>query len=155
MLGQDGGDIGKRAFPTFRRDVWAAPAPMVTAAAPTIHISRSPEGVVTLSAPFTAGSQLALDLRVDTLVRDVMVDGRPLAILSKPGQWTHLRWQGGGDQVSVSFRPSGPGTMEARYAQFTTGWPAQAKPWPPMPANVMAWDLAGSTVVTGAVRSGW
>lgn len=83
------------------------------------------------------------------------IDGQPAPILARPGKWTHLEWQAAPDGVIAAFRPVGHGALDIRYAQFTPGWPAAVRPLPPMPAKLMAWDMAGSTVATGALRSTW
>ncbi|HEY2661032.1 MAG TPA: M20/M25/M40 family metallo-hydrolase, partial [Caulobacteraceae bacterium] len=155
VLTADGGAIGMHAFPGFRRDAWAAPARAVKAEAPPINLAQAIDGTVTLHAGLGHASELALDLRVDAPVRDARLNGEPVAILAKPGQWVHLRWQAAPEGVSASFKPLGHGTVEVRYAAYTPSWPADAKPLPPMPNAVMAWNMAGSTIVTGTLRSNW
>ena len=49
----------------------------------------------------------------------------------------------------------GHGALDIRYAEYTPAWPAAAKPLPPMPADLMAWDMSGSEVATGTLRSTW
>ncbi len=155
VLTADGGVIGQRAFPGFQHDAWAAPAQAVRVQSPQISLDRAADGTVTLHAGLAGASQMAVDLRVDTLVRDARLNGRPMAILAKPGQWVHLRWQAAPEGFVVSFKPVSHGVAEVRYAAYTPGWPAGAKPLPAMPSGLMAWDQAGSTIVVGTLRSSW
>jgi hypothetical protein len=98
---------------------------------------------------------LALDVRATVPVSGVTLNGLPVAILDKPGQWARIRWYGAGQDIALAFKPSGPGALEVRHAAVTEGWPAGAKPLPPRPADVMPFDLSDSTVVTGAARLTW
>ena len=137
-------------LPGLARPVTAVPAAAVPAPAPTITVTRSPDGGLTLRAsPAAASLTLRLDVGCDTVLTKARVDGRPIA-LAAPGRWTHIRWDAGPEGFTVSFRPVGPGRLTLRWAQYTAGWPLKAERPPPMPRAVMAWDLAGSTVVVGA-----
>jgi hypothetical protein len=97
---------------------------------------------------------LHLDLKTSAPVADVRLNDEPVALLTKPGEWSHLTFtapRGGG--VSIRFTPKAHGKLEARWAAFTPGWPAGAS-LPPRPADVMPWMLSDSTVVLGATRPG-
>jgi hypothetical protein len=156
VLTADGGAVGKRTLPGFRGPVFAAPAKAVAAPAPAIAIARGPDGTITLTAPSTPQTlSLALDLKTDTVVADARVNGRPTKILTTPGKPTRFFLQGPPETVTVSFKPVGPGALEIAYAAYLVGWPADAKPLPPMPPTVMGFDLAGSTVVVGRLRQSW
>jgi hypothetical protein len=160
VLTADGGAITRKVFPGlgFTREsqpAWAAPAIGVSAQPFALTVTRTPGGVVTLHAPGQADGLLDLQLRTDTLVGDARVNGQPIAVLAKPGQWTHLVWQAVPEGVTVSFKPAGPGSLDVRYALSSPHWPAKTAPLPPMPAKLMAWNLAGSTVVTGTRKLTW
>lgn len=156
VLTADGGAISRRAFPGFVGKIDAAPARPVTVIAPAVTVAHGPYGTVVVNAPTARGVlALRLDLRADTLVGAVTVNGRRAPILGRPGRWTHLFWKAAPQGLTVSFRPVGPGTLQIGYAQFLDTWPAEAKALPPMPRAVMAWDLAGSAVVVGERRERW
>ncbi|MDQ2860079.1 MAG: M20/M25/M40 family metallo-hydrolase [Pseudomonadota bacterium] len=153
VLTADGGTIGALHLPGLAPSIAAAPARAVSVSAPTIVVTRGIDGTVTLRAPWAANVlALRLDLRCDTLVTGAMVDGQPTPILNVPGHWTHLRWQAAPEGLTVSFKPAGPGTLTMRWAQYLDGWPLAAIPLPPMPSDVMGWDMAASTVAVGARR---
>jgi hypothetical protein len=97
---------------------------------------------------------LRLDLRTSAPVDDVRVDGQPVALLTTPGEWSHLAFAAPGDRLTVRFTPKAHGRLEARWATYTPGWPPGAAPLPPRPADVMPWSLSDSTVVLGATGPG-
>ncbi|MGA2951106.1 MAG: M20/M25/M40 family metallo-hydrolase [Caulobacteraceae bacterium] len=154
MLKADGGKIGLLNFPAFRGPVWAAPAAPVTSAAPTVDLARAADGTVEIKASADPSATLHLDVKTDAVVTGGAVDGRPTPMLTEPGRWTHFVW-GPGTPLEIAFKPVGHGTLDIRYAAWTPSWPASAKPLPTLPPRLMAWDMADSTVTTGALRSAW
>jgi hypothetical protein len=42
-----------------------------------------------------------------------------------------------------------------RYVATVEGWPAEAAPLPPRPADVMPWDNSDSTFVAGTRAFAW
>ncbi|MGH7024785.1 MAG: M20/M25/M40 family metallo-hydrolase [Caulobacteraceae bacterium] len=154
VLSADGGTIDLVRFPTFAKPAWAAAAMPRAVLAPAIAVTKAADGTIDVRARFDPTSTLRLDLRADTVVTDGATQGKPTPILTRPGQWTHFVWRAS-RELSISFRPVGHGALDIRYADFTPQWPAGAKPLPPMPADLMAWDMAGSSVATGASRSTW
>jgi len=161
VLETDGGAVGRRTFPGLlglarsTEPSWAATARKVAAPAFALTQTRGADGTVTLHATGQAEGLLSLLLRPDTPVSDVKVNGAPMAVLAKPGQWTQLVWQAAPEGVTVSFKPSGPGSLDVRYAQSTPHWPVDAVALPPMPDKLMPWNLAGATVVTGTRKASW
>jgi hypothetical protein len=145
-----GGRSAPLALPGMTRPVAAVPAPAISTAEPAITVTRADAGVIALHAVPAAGSlSLRLDLECDTVLSDAQLDGRPL-VLARPGRSTHLHWEAGPEGFTVAFKPVGPGRLTLRWAQYVEGWPSRASRPPSMPPTVMAWDLAGSTVVVGA-----
>lgn len=155
VLTADGGRIERRMIPGFARPVWAAPAAPAAAPAPPISIEHSADGRIMLHAAVNLAGQLDLALKADGAVREVLVNGEPAPILARAGQTARLRWRAAPEGVTVSFKPSGRGALHIDYADWTPGWPTRAKPVPPMPADVMGWDMAGSTVAVGRLTERW
>jgi hypothetical protein len=148
-LASDGGRPGPLRLPGLERPVVATAAPVAVAVSPVVTTTRGPGGEVVVRATPSAGAgSLWLDMMCDTLLVDARINGEPTS-LAIPGHWTHVRWQAAPEGFAVSFRPVGPGRLSLRWAQHLPGWPAGIRPPPAMPADVMAWDLAGSTVVVG------
>jgi hypothetical protein len=155
VLRQDGGKVSRLNFPTFPRPLWATPAGPSALAPPAIEITKAPDGTIAVHASMAPSATLRLDLRTDAVITAGAIDGQPAPILARPGKWSHLDWQAAPGGVIAAFRPLGHGALDIRFAQFTPGWPAGVRPLPPMPAKLMAWDRAGSTVTTGSLRSTW
>lgn len=154
VLSADGGTIGQVNFPTFQKAVWAAPARPVSVPAPAITVTKAADGTVTVHADMAPRTTLRLDLRCSTVVTGGSVEAEPTPMLGKPGGWTHVNWEAA-RSLTIAFKPVGHGALDVRYAAFTPGWPAGAAPLPAMPPALMAWDMAGSSVATGALRSTW
>ena len=151
-LTADATPSGPLMLPGLGRPVTAVPAPVIATSAPAVTVERGADGVITLHAvPAADTLTLRLDLDCDTVLSDTHVNGKPI-VLAAPGRRTHLRWQAAPEGFTVSFKPVGPGRLSLRWAQYLPGWPRGARPPPPMPPDVMAWDLAGSTVVVGSER---
>jgi hypothetical protein len=103
---------------------------------------------------FTEAQQIRLDLKSSAPVADVRLDGKPVALLTKPGRWSHLIFYAPRGGVMISLTPKGHGTLDARWATITPGWPADWKPLPPRPANLMPWSWSDSTVVLSQTKPG-
>ena len=132
------------------------PARAVATPPRDIALIRGADGTVTLHVALPPGATaLNLDVKVSSPVTDVTVAGKPTAILTHPGEWTHLRWQAAPEGVSVTFKPMGPGAISLDYGVVLDHWPVDAKPLPAMPPNIMAWDRSGSTVLIGARTLTW
>lgn len=155
-LTADGGVISKQTLTGLRRPVDAAPAKAVAAQAPAVAFARQADGALTLKAVAPAGARiLTLDVRPTVALTAATVNGQPVKMLEKAGQWTRLRWIGGPEGLTVSFRAGGAGAIETRFAAITEQWPAEAKPLPPRPRTAMAFDVSDSTVASAARRFTW
>ena len=149
-LTNSGGRPGNILLPGLGRSISAVTAKSFPVSPPTMSLTRGADGLLTLGAIPAAGStQLHLDIVCDTLLIDSRVNNRP-TVLAAPGKVTHLRWQAAPEGFKISFRPVGPGRLTLRWTQYQDRWPEGATRLPPMPADVMPWDMAGSTVVVGA-----
>ena len=155
VLAADGGAIGQRRLPTFQQAVWAAPARPVAVSGPEIALAHNPDGTVSLRARAPADVTLDLDLRITSLATQGSLNGRPVILPVHPGAPTYIRWAAAPEGFLLTFRPAGPGALSVGYAAYRRRWPSDAKPLPALPAELMDWDMFGSTVVTGAVRSTW
>ena len=156
VLLADGGAYQERSFAGLPGDFGAAHALPVPAKMPAVTVTVGRDGRVSLTAPFTPdAAMLFLDVKVNGPVTDVRLDGKPTAILTRPGGWTHLRWQAAPDGPTITFNAAGRRTLDYRYAMMLNRWPAEAKPLPAMPADVMAWDRSGATVLTGGHAVSW
>lgn len=157
VLTSDGGEISREKLPLiYRRELRVAPAKLVDVASPALAFTGGADGGKTLSLTLPPGARVAsLDLKPSTALTGVSVNGRPVKAMEKAGQWTRVRWQNAPQGVSITFRAGGPGGVEVRYATTTETWPAAAKPPPPRPADVMAFDMDSATVAAASRRFTW
>jgi len=154
-LGQDGGKIARRPMQDlFLDDAAVAPARTVAVQAGQARFARQGERV-TLTVVPAAGRELRLSIRSTVPVRATTVQGRPVDLLKKPGEWSKVRWQAPSGGVAVAFTPERPGTVEVRWAEVRDGWPADAPPPPARPPAVAPWGLSDTTVVTAQARWSW
>lgn len=155
VLAADGGAVGPVDLPGFWRPVAAAPARAVALAAPAVSLDTAPDGLVTLRiAPPAGTTDQDLRLSVTAPVGEVSLNGQPTAILRRPGGRTALAWRGA-DVLTLSFRPAGPGAIVVGFGDYVAGWPAGARPLPPMPTDAMGFNRSGSTLVVGQRTLAW
>ena len=157
VLRADGGHLGRINLPVVsRHGLWAADAMPVPVAGPTATLTRQDDGALSLKIVPPPGARiLDFDLRSKVQLSATTVDGRPIKLFDRPGQWSRLRFAAVPDGVTIGFRAAGPGEIEARYASVTEGWPAAARPLPARDRKTMAFDTSDSTTAYGSRRLTW
>lgn len=160
VLKADGGHIVKDEAPGGWRgspdDILSAWAKPVNPLPPAVMLNRVIDGSLEVKIVPPAGARtLTLDIRPTGKLTDATINGRPVKLLTQPGQWNRIYWQGAAEGVSVGFRAKGPGVIDTRYTATTEAWPADAKPLPRMPPKVSGNSISGSTIVTGEQRFTW
>ena len=156
VLVADDGGVRTRAVPlVFDRPVDAAPAQPIVAAAPRFTLSRGADGRLTLAvAPPPGAARLDLEIASNVVLDQAQAAGLESTIAPRPDRPIRVLWTGDTGYV-LSFRSPGAGALVVRYAAVTPGWPAEAKPLPPRPADVMPFGISDSTVVTDVERLTW
>ena len=155
-LAADGGKPIRLSHWSFRRPVEAAPAPYIQEPAPDITLAKQADGSLVLHAVPPPGTRLmTLTLKPDTAVSIAQIGGVASPFPLKPGGKTMLQLAAAPQGLDVVLRPGGPGKLEVRYAATAERWPAGAKPLPPRPADVMAFDTSDSTLLTGTRSFSW
>jgi hypothetical protein len=172
----------ERADPLARLDPWSKAAlsadggaihrtgliplsdePVFQADAKPIAIEKDPVTLTTTGDTVQIGAgplrRLQIGIRTTTPLTGVRIGGLPSKAFAKPGVWTYLLWQASGTRAPsaplVSFTAAGHGTVEVRYASIVQGWPKDAKPLAPRPADAMPWQSSDSTVEVGTLRKTW
>lgn len=149
------GPISERRHWFWREPNPSAPAQRLEVPAPNVTLARRPDGLVSLVAQAPPGAlALTLRLNADAPAALVSLNGAPLAGRLTPTEPVSLRWVGS-NRVELVLRPAGPGRLQARAAALLPGWPAGAQPLPPMPADVMPWNVGGSTLVSRTHSLAW
>ncbi len=156
--------IGDKVFvraslpPLYDQSAQLNPTEAVPVALP-IFVSRiEPDGRVTLVLTPPPGARLArLNIKLSAAVKDVTVQGLRATWLTKPGEVQRLRWAGVNTPLVVSFRPVKPdaGLAEVDYGTVLEAWPDTDRPVWHSTHPVMAWNLSGSTGVTGKAIVRW
>lgn len=152
-MSADGDEVEKLSLPplssrplwTMRaRDLLPGPAPV------TMTIDRKNLATITLPA----SRVILLDIRPGSGVSTLTIAGLSISVPGKANQWTHVRLVGATAPVRIELwsKWRGP-TLEVRYAIMDEHWPAGAKPLPPRPSDVMAFDLSDSSFTTGTLSA--
>ncbi|MDP1632272.1 MAG: hypothetical protein Q8L66_12725 [Caulobacter sp.] len=144
-----GGEVSRQDIaPLGRGPVWAAAAPPVAAGTARVLVDQLPDGRTRVTLP---QARVALvEVRADRPLTTLEINGQTVTLQAKPGDWIHVRLAGIAAPGHLIL--AGP-TVEVRYSLVTEGWPATAKPLPPRPGDVMAFDLSDSAVRTGTVKA--
>ncbi len=152
VLDADGGSIQREPLePMFGSGHWAKARPIV-AAAPQVSIEKAHDGWVVIHlASRGPARQLRLDLRTAQHPRTARINGLDVQLSSRPGAWTRVVWNAPAHE-GLTLTLEGAGAIETRWAAVSDGWPADAAPLPPRPANAMPWQNSDSTAVIGATK---
>ncbi|THD81094.1 MAG: M20/M25/M40 family metallo-hydrolase [Phenylobacterium sp.] len=154
VLTADGGRVARK--PGLRgRTYDAAPAPYIDLPPAQLTLAKSADGVVLHVVPPLGARVVDLKLKSDTVFALVGADGAPTNLPVKPGDELLVRWSTAQDGFDLTLRPIGPGKLTVSYSATVERWPAQAKPLPPRPKDVMAFDLSDSTVIEGSRSFSW
>ena len=155
-LTADGGKVQHGGIePVTRHGAFAAATPLKLNK-PYANLLREPGGRVVLRLDPTPGArQLGVWVRGAAVNTPATLNGLPVNLAAKAGQWTYITWSGprGGLELALDGGPHG--ALEARWMVLTEGWPAGAKPLPTRPSTAMPWDDSDSTVVTGQLATKW
>jgi hypothetical protein len=156
VLEADGGTIGQGGIEPVLRSGSRAPARPAAVQKPYADIKREPTGRVVVRLDPTPGARdLVLWLKSPQTLGSIRVNGLPVKVSTKPGGWTRIDWRGPRGGLEVVTTPPAHGSLEARWAVVSDGWPRDAKPLPPRPADAAPWDTSDSTVVVGTSRANW
>jgi hypothetical protein len=156
VLSADGGKITKLSHWSFRKPVDAAPAPFIKEPAPQISLTKQPDGALLLHAVPPPGARvMLLTLQSNTALSIAELAGVSAPIALKPGGKTVLQWAAAPQGLDVVLRPGGPGKLEVGYVATLERWPAEARPLPKRPADLMGFADSDSTSLTGTRGFAW
>lgn len=153
-----GGLVEASLPPLYDRPTFMASTPSTPVAAPTLTSRIEPDGRVTVVLTPPPGARLArVDIKLNSAVKDVTLQGQPVTWLTKPGETQHLRWAGADRPIVVAFRPEKPdaGLAEVDYGTVLESWPKGARRLPEPALTQAPWGTSGSTGVTGKALVRW
>ncbi|CAN7244713.1 M20/M25/M40 family metallo-hydrolase [Phenylobacterium sp. LjRoot164] len=154
ILAADGGAVERTKLPGLRRDgVWAARAAAVAVPPGGMEFTRQPDGGYRLHLDATGARTLILRLDAKTKLENAALNGHPLKPLV--GGSARIAWEAPTEGLTLTFRAPSPGAIEVKYSTVIDQWPAEAKPLPARPADLMAFGTSGATIVGGARRFTW
>jgi len=157
VLAADGGKVEKLKLPALRRkDVWAAPAAAVAAPPLTAAFAPTADGARELVLTPPPGTRtVMLSLKSDTALTDVTINGRPAKMLTAAGSSARIAWEAPASGLTLRFRSTGPGSIQADYAAVLSDLPAGLKPLPRPPSELAGFGNSGAALVGGARKFAW
>lgn len=133
-----------------------APATPIASTPPTFAATREPGDRLKLSVTLPPEARtLELRLRSTVAARVTTLGGAPLAQELAAGKWVRVIWATSGPPLELSVKPTGRGRLDVAYVAGIDVWPAEAKPLPARPADLMPWDDSDSTFLTGTRAFTW
>ncbi|TVV70117.1 hypothetical protein [Sphingomonas solaris] len=143
------GPAGEAALLPMYDHAFVAPAGPVAVSAPRIRLFRRLDGKVQLTVAGPPGTrEIRVALAASVPFAAARVNGVAAPLLRRPGALDRIGWVGRDVTVSLLLTPAAPGRLVARIALLRDGWPADAPPLPPRPADVMPWyDSDGSILL--------
>ncbi|HWE47018.1 MAG TPA: M20/M25/M40 family metallo-hydrolase [Caulobacteraceae bacterium] len=162
-LKADGGTVHKTKLMPLTQDavfVTDAPKVSVTTRPPVLAVDHASGNAAhySITLPQIGPQRVMLAIKSNAPL-SLTVAGMPLSKQVKPGAWMILVWahppgDDGPPGVKVEFDAPTDAKLDMKYALVTPGWPAQAKPLPPRPGNVMAYAASDSTAEVGSLATG-
>ena len=118
VLTSDGGKVQKLKLPVLRRgEAWAAPARAVAVPPPSAALAKEADGRLRLTITPTPGARsLMVNLETTASLAGLTINGRPAKLLEKPGASAQIFWEVPERGLTLTFRSSSPGALEASYA---------------------------------------
>ncbi|MEO6075765.1 MAG: hypothetical protein ABIP56_03060, partial [Dokdonella sp.] len=110
--------------------------------------------VLTITPP-PGARELRLQLLSNVAVSDVQLEGKAVNLFAEPDEENRLRLFPNGEPIRLSWQTGETGLLEIQHASISDGWPADAKPLPERPREVMPWGLSDIHIVTGTNKLDW
>lgn len=158
----EGGRISRRAYPpVFAQPLFVAPARAALVAPARFLVTRSVgEGpasshMLIRVVPGQPARELRLRLRSTAPVTGVLLEGRPVRLLERAGQWSSLSFAAPPPEgISVELAFAGPGApgLEIVAAQLSDGWPGGVAPPPLRAASLQPWSWSDTTQLISRLK---
>jgi len=158
VLVADGGlDPKKQALMPFAKNpMWMSETRIVEIDAPSLTVERSGERLLVRVLPGPGAEVLVLKVKANAELADPRLNGRPITLTSKPGQWSSITYHAPDPNgVTLSFTPGPSGRIEAAVLEYRDGWPAGALPPAAKPPELMATGMSDKTAVIARAGLAW
>jgi hypothetical protein len=150
VLTADGGKAAARPLRGFGEKLLLADAAPIAAARPQASITQEADGRTRIR--FTQ-SQTSREIRLSIL------SDKPIASAEMSGQTVKMQakrltllWSSPGRPAEVALQVPADARLDVKAVELTEGWPRDAKPLPPRPADAMAWGNSDATLSMATVR---
>jgi len=156
ILEADGAPIRLIPLPPFSAQAYVGPGWPVSVPRFDILEIRKHQKTTTLKiTPGGMSRDVYLEMESSTPIDGMTVNGLKAVDELKPNMMMVVRWHAARQPLTFFFNSSVETTFKIRYAEVIDGWPSDAPPLQTLPADAMAWDNSGSTVVVGATKYKW
>ncbi|HEY5412428.1 MAG TPA: hypothetical protein VIJ94_17045, partial [Caulobacteraceae bacterium] len=155
ILEADGAPIRLLPLPPFAQQAFVGPGWPVSAPRFDILEIRKHQTVTLKMTPGGMPRDVYLEMSSSGPVTGMTINGLQGVTAVAPNVWTIVRWHAPKQAMTIFFTSPTGTTFKIRYAEVIDGWPSDAPPLQTLPADAMAWDNSGSTVVLGATRYRW
>ena len=141
VLQADGALIEQAEMKPLYDKVSRAEARAITLTPPPSALRRLPDGRILIRvAPDPTVRDLRLRIASSAPIRRASVNGiLAPGLLEDARKPTTISWVAPGQGLTVLLEPAVHGQLNVRFSALRDGWPADADPLPPRPANVMPW----------------
>jgi hypothetical protein len=149
VLTADGGKAEVRPLRGFGEKLLFASARPVGAARPQASIVQA-DGRTAIRFNQSPGSrQMRLSIRSDKPITSASVNGYATAMQAKR---LIVAWSAPGRSAEVLLQAPADAKLDIKAVELTDGWPKDAAPLPPRPADAMAWGDSDATVSSLTLR---
>ena len=149
VLTADGGKAEVRPLRGFGEKLLFASARPIAAARPQASIVQE-AGRTSIRFTQSPGSrQMRLSIRSDKPITSASVNGYATAMQAKR---LIVAWSAPGRSAEVLLQAPADAKLDIKAVELTDGWPKDAAPLPPRPADMMAWGDSDATVSSLTLR---
>jgi hypothetical protein len=142
--------------PLFREPVWMAPTAVLPVERPVLVIDRAGDRLLVRAVPTAGAEVLTLRLRPSVDLGEPRLNGRPIALPTKAGQWTSLSYHAPDPNgVTLSFTARPAGKVEVAVIEIRDGWPRGVSAIPAKPAGLMGMGYSDKTIVLDRGALAW
>jgi hypothetical protein len=142
--------------PLFREPVWMAPTAVLPVERPVLSIDRAGDRLLVRAVPTAGAEVLTLRLRPSVDLGEPRLNGRPIALPTKAGEWTSLSYHAPDPNgVTLSFTARPAGKIEVAVIEIRDGWPRGVSAIPAKPPGLMGMGYSDKTIVLDRGALSW